>query len=586
MDDKNFITFIMACLVLFLALQFVFNPKDKTTPDGKQPIDGSTISRVDNVDGSTPKPTPPTDDGIPGDATVPVPPQKDPKEFKAVKTGKTVTMKTDVYEVEFQGRGAAPTSWKLLDYPKEVCFPRKIHFKFPPSIEKNPPCDVSPVDLLDHDATTERNDFISEVKVDGMKLPVNLIWNVDTEDVQLNDGQTVGEVVFSANLKDGRIVKKIFTFRKSNYDVDLHYKVENGKLPEMGSVHMALFYRWNKAGTQMAGPSNWNFKGPEANITSKKSLAKLDPDDIVDDGSDKREDVNWAAMTDEYFLRAIIAENGNTFIYRLQYSGSEENKKDKKAAKDINGWVLSTPSEDDLKQGYITRVKLYMGPKEKPILVAVDKSLEVSIDYGILKILVKPLLVALRYINKIVGNYGFSIMILTIILRMGMFPLTRKSQAAMKQMTKLQPEIKRIREEYPDDKMKQNEETQNLWRKHKINPAMGCLPILLQMPVFFAFYKSLLISIELRQAPFFAWIIDLSARDPLYVWPVAMGVTQLITQKLTPTQMDPTQAKMFLAMPIVFMFILRDFPSGLLVYWTVQNIVGILQQLYVNRQPD
>jgi len=127
---------------------------------------------------------------------------------------------------------------------------------------------------------------------------------------------------------------------------------------------------------------------------------------------------------------------------------------------------------------------------------------------------------------------------------------------------------------------------QALWRKYNINPAMGCLPMLLQFPVFFAFYKALLISIELRQASFFGWIIDLSARDPLYIWPLLMGGTQLITQKMTPTQMDPMQAKIFLAMPIVFIYILRDFPSGLLIYWTVQNLVGIAQQIYVNRQPD
>lgn len=382
-------------------------------------------------------------------------------------------------------------------------------------------------------------------------------------------------------MADGRAVRKIFRFRKSRYDVDLEFVVDGDK-PKRAGADIAMFYSWKPM--SKGNVPRWNFNGPE--VHNGRALQQIKPKEIVKEGTVVLKAVDWAAFTSDFFLTSVLSRGDSSINFVVKYLGTEEDRKDKNKAKDMVGWVRVLASDEDLEKGVLAKVLLFMGPKEKRILTPVRASLRYSIDYGRLKILVLPLIEALVFINRGINNYGISIMILTVTLRMLMFPLTRKSQKSMKQMQKLQPEIKRIKEQYPDDKMKQNQETQALWKKYNINPAMGCLPMLLQFPVFFAFYKALLISIELRQAPFFGWIIDLSSRDPLYVWPLLMGGTQFLTQKMTPTQMDPMQQKIFLVMPIVFIYILRDFPSGLLVYWTVQNLVGVAQQIYVNRQPD
>ncbi len=583
MEEKNFIFFIIISVGIFLLWSMFLAPKPKKRTPQEGVTAGDTLSReaarAADKAGKTTAPDS-TDTSL-----TPIVPADDAGEepvLTAFNAGPTVHVVTDVYDVEFAGRGGAPTHWKLIKYPKEKCFPRKVEIAWPPLV-KDPACDPSPVDLLDPDFATERQGLMSNVTVDGEVVKMDRMWTPVSDDLFLADGDSVGEMVFQTTLGDGRTLKKIYRFGKSRYDVDLIFKVE-GQAPKTAGVDISLFYRF--APYLKSGVPRWNFNGPIAH--NGRALKQFSPKDVIEEGDAgvKLDAVEWAGVTDDYFLSAVLASEDSKVQVLGKYVGSEENREAKKTAKDI--WVLARvrPSEQDLKDGIAARMKVFMGPKDKTILKPVLPSLEFSIDYGMLKPLVMPLITALVYIDKLIGNYGATIIVLTVILRMAMFPLTRKGQKSMKQMTKLQPEIQKIREMYPDDKMKQNEEMQQLWKRNKINPAMGCLPMLLQMPVFFAFYKALLISIELRQAPFALWIIDLSARDPLYIWPVLMGGTQLITQKLTPSQMDPMQQKIFLAMPIVFMYILRDFPSGLLVYWTVSNIVGIAQQLYVNRQPD
>ncbi len=494
--------------------------------------------------------------------------------------GERVRVQTEVYDITFTSLGAAPVSWKLTQYPREKCFKYRVNIAWPP-IEKDPECDTRPVELIDPGFKGTNHPLVAEVRLGGDKVPLDAEWDIETSDLQVTEGETAS-LVFTKELPGGGALKKIFRFTGAAYHTDLLFKVEGREL-RSAAVDLALFYQWTKY-TKDRVP-RWNFNGPEAH--DGQVLKKMDPDDVVDQGHVARQNVDWAGFTGDYFLNAVLSRQGeHTIDYVVQFLGSVEDKESRKAPKEMVGWVRTRPMEDDLEKNIAANLTLFMGPKDKRILRSVRESLVYSIDYGRLRILVEPLIFLLYWINKVPHNYGVSIIILTVAIRMLLFPLTRTSQKSMKQMQKLQPEIKKIREQYPDDKGKQQEEMQALWRKYKVNPAMGCLPLLLQFPVFFAFYKALLISIELRQAPFFGWIIDLSARDPLYIWPVAMGATQLVTQKLTPTQVDPTQQKIFMIMPIVFMYILRDFPAGLLIYWTVQNLVGIAQQVYVNKKPD
>ncbi|HUT53316.1 MAG TPA: membrane protein insertase YidC [bacterium] len=579
MQEKNFIIFLILSVIIIFIWSTFFMPKPKVVPKPGDTQAGSTMSQV----------TPPPSGGTaPAAGSTAPPPSSLPggtasaPAMAETPQGPTVKVVTDVAEVELTPFGAAPLSWKLTQFPKQKCYKYRINIEWPP-LKVNPPCDTSPVDLVEDGSHYPNLPFMAEVSVDGDKVPMSATWEAEApEGLDLRDGATAGQVVFRTAMEDGRVLKKIYRFKKDRYDVGLTFRVEGGETPQRAQADVAMFYKWSPDSKSRV--PRWNYNGPEAH--NGNALMQMKPDKVIKVPFETRESVIWAGFSYDYFLTAVVAGDTSRFVFTTKYIGTEAQKKDKKAEKDFVGWARIAATSHELESGEVARAVLFMGPKQKDILTGVSPSLRYSIDYGMLKILVLPLLEALDWINAAVHNFGVSIIILTVVLRMAMFPLTRKSQKSMKDMQKLQPEIKALKEKYPDDKVKQNEEMQALWRKHKINPAMGCLPMLLQMPVFFAFYKALLISIELRQAPFFGWIVDLSERDPLYIWPVLMGATQFITQKMTPTQMDPMQQKVFLVMPIIFMYILRDFPSGLLIYWTVQNIVGIGQQLYVNQQKD
>jgi YidC/Oxa1 family membrane protein insertase len=245
---------------------------------------------------------------------------------------------------------------------------------------------------------------------------------------------------------------------------------------------------------------------------------------------------------------------------------------------------------------------MYAGPKEHDRLEALNIGLEHIIDYGFFSIIARPLFWILKFFFKFTGNYGWAIILITIVTRIPFIPLMTKSQKSMKKMQELQPLMNEIREKYKKEPQKQQAAMMELYKKHKVSPLGGCLPMLLQIPVFFALYKVLLISIELRGAPFMLWVTDLAIPDTLFghipalpligsliggmalgPLPILMGATMFIQQKMTPSTMDPTQAKMMLMMPLVFTFVFLNMASGLVLYWLVGNILGIIQQFFVNR---
>jgi YidC/Oxa1 family membrane protein insertase len=233
--------------------------------------------------------------------------------------------------------------------------------------------------------------------------------------------------------------------------------------------------------------------------------------------------------------------------------------------------------------------RFFFGPKDFDVLAAVDRDLVRAIDFGIFAWLVVPLLRALKWINASVGNYGWSIIILTILINAAMFPLRHKSVVSMRRMQELQPEVKAIQDRYAKykttdpERQKMNVELMNLYRERKVNPASGCIPMLLTFPVLLAFYSMLSGAIELRGAPFVGWITDLSVHDPWYVTPLLMGVSMVVQQRMTPTTADPTQQKIMMAMPVVFTFMFLRMPSGLVIYWLVSNLWAIGQQVATNK---
>ena len=282
-----------------------------------------------------------------------------------------------------------------------------------------------------------------------------------------------------------------------------------------------------------------------------------------------RGDLKWVAFQNKYFGSALVPLQGSK-------AGIVFKEKDQ---------VFIGLEYESVQSAATASHLFYAGTKALEILEKKGNNLVRMIDYGWFgnkfAFLVKPLLKVLAYFYGLTQNYGWSIIFLTLIIKLLFFPLTHKSFKSMKGMQKIQPYVKVIQERNKDDRQKMNEELLELYKKHKVNPVGGCLPMLLQIPVFIALYHALFFSIELRGAPFIGWITDLSVQDPYYVTPVLMGITMFLQQKMTPSVGDPMQQKIMMFLPIVFTFLFISFPAGLVIYWTVNNILTISQQYYI-----
>ena len=287
----------------------------------------------------------------------------------------------------------------------------------------------------------------------------------------------------------------------------------------------------------------------------------------------------FAGVDEHYFITAVVDPPSPV---RVNYSLIDVNVPNDPAGAHYVSWAARYPAS-------VQSVRYFVGPKDFDVLASVDRNLVRSIDFGMFAWLVVPLLRALKWINAYVGNYGWSVVILTILINLAIFPLRHKSVVSMRRMQEIQPEVKAIQDRYSKLKMndparsKMNTELMNLYRERGVNPASGCVPMLLTLPVLFAFYAMLGVAIELRGAPFVGWIHDLVAPDPYYVLPILMGITMFAQQRMTPTTPDPSQQKMMLIMPVVFTAMSLWWSSGLLLYWTVSNIWGIGQQMITNR---
>ena len=302
---------------------------------------------------------------------------------------------------------------------------------------------------------------------------------------------------------------------------------------------------------------------------------KLEFDDIEEEAYKLTLDEGYIAMVQHYFVSAWVPRDaiGNTYRGR------------KLADQDVYLFGLTTPPLT-IAPGETKSIgaSFYAGPKDQYRLEEIATGLELTVDYGFLWWLAQPLFFMLTGIHSFVGNWGLAIIGLTIIVKSCLYPLSAASFRSMAKMRKLQPEMVRLKERFGDDRQKFSQAMMELYKKEGANPLGGCLPILLQMPVFLALYWTLMESVELRQAPFFLWIYDLSAMDPYFILPILMGISMFLTQRMQPEPPDPIQAKVFKFMPIMFTFFFLWFPSGLVLYWLVNNILSILQQVYVTRQ--
>lgn len=399
-------------------------------------------------------------------------------------------------------------------------------------------------------------------------------------DYQLGDSDQV-DVPLTYIGEDGVQYTKILTFKRDSYVIDINYNVVNTTSSPWNGFFYGQFNRTEPASNGGGFGQLPSYTGG-VYYTEEDKYKKYDFGDMRDEQLKLAQPVekSWVAMIQHYFVGAFIPSDAKKELYSL--AGNEANPNYRIGYRDAEAHVIAPNTQSTL------GTQVYVGPKTQSRLKALENQgftgLARTVDYGILTVIADPLFWLLDKIHDIVGNWGWAIILLTVAIKAAFFKLSDKSGKSMAAMKKIQPRLQTLKERYKDDKQKFQMEMMAMYKKEKINPAGGCLPILVQMPVFFALYWTLLESVELRQAPFALWLQDLSAPDPYYILPVLMGVTQFIMFKLNPAPMEDIQKKVFMIMPIVFIFIFATFPQGLVLYWVVNNILSMAQQWYINRK--
>lgn len=371
-------------------------------------------------------------------------------------------------------------------------------------------------------------------------------------------------IVFTGSLTDGKQVKKAYTFYPDKYTIDMRVDIERSETDQT-MVDFALISGKKENSYVFKGPFTYDGK-------------KFEQIEKIEKNIEVRKDLKYAGLDEGFFAFVWIPNDDSRFPLSIL-----------KAENDVP--VLRLAADKGTVSG-----SLFFGPKQTEVLKSLNINAQKIIDFGWFDIIAKPLILGMKYSNKITHNYGIDIILLTILIKIIFYPLSVKSYQSMKKMQKLQPKIMKLKEQYKDDRQKLNQEMMEIYKREGVNPMGGCLPMIIQIPVFFALYKALSGAIELRHAPFMFWINDLSAPEdlftfhvagfslPLRILPLIMGITQVIQQKMTPTSADPMQEKLMLFMPIFFTFLFWGFPSGLVLYWLVNNVISIAQQYYINKK--
>ena len=390
---------------------------------------------------------------------------------------------------------------------------------------------------------------------------------------QLMDGQQALDVDLVYNQGGVEIIKR-FEFKPSDYQIGVRYIVRNLTSEPWSATFYGQFRRDSHQPETESSTGMRPFLG--AALREKdKNYSKYDFSDLDDETVKTSIKGGWLAFVQHYFVSAWVPPQESNNRYSLRKLQGSDIYLMAVTGEKIN--VAAGSSEE-------YKVDLYVGPKNQDVLKQLSPYLDLTIDYGFLWMLAKPLFAVLQMIQNLLGNWGWSIILLTIFVKILLYPLSAASLKSMAKMRTLQPEMARIKELYGDDRQKAGQEQMALFKKHRVNPLGGCFPMLLQMPVFIALYWVLSESVEIRHSPWIIWIQDLSAKDPLFILPLIMGASMFLMQKLQPAPTDPMQAKVFQLMPIVFTFFFLMFPAGLVLYWTVNNLLSILQQWFVNRQ--
>lgn len=394
-----------------------------------------------------------------------------------------------------------------------------------------------------------------------------------SDDLTMDEGQDELKVKFRATQGNVELVKT-YTFRRDHYGIDVQYDITNkGNVAISPSVYMQLTRDDGKVSTDSAFYNTYT--GP-AMYTEEENFQKISFDDVADGDANfpAKSNEGWVAMLQHYFLTAWVPAEG----------ASRENY-----VRQLDEHLFAIGSivaAGDVAPGMTKSVQsiLYAGPQDQRRLEIIAPNLDLVVDYGWLTFLAKPIYSLLAFLQSIVGNWGWSIVLLTVLVKAILYPISASGYKSMARMRDVAPRMKAIQEKYGDDKQALNQAIMELYRREKINPAGGCFPILLQLPVFLALYWVLLATVELRGSEWLLWVNDLATPDPYFILPLLMVATMIIQMKLSPKPADPAQAKMMAIMPVVFGVMFFFFASGLVLYWLTNNVLSIWQQWYVNKQ--
>ncbi|WP_417792274.1 membrane protein insertase YidC [Stutzerimonas xanthomarina] len=386
-----------------------------------------------------------------------------------------------------------------------------------------------------------------------------------------NQDQLVVDLNYS---EDGIEYTKRFTFKRGDYDLGVRYLINNqSEKPWTGHMFGQLKRDDSKDPSSSTATGTATYLGA-ALWTKDEPYNKVSMGDMDDKSLKKTVEGGWIAWLQHYFVTAWIPAPDQTNVVQTR-KDSQGNY--------IIGFTGPAVSVAPGGQGE-TYATLYAGPKSQDQLEELSPGLRLTVDYGILWFIAQPIFWLLQNIHALLGNWGWSIIALTIVIKLAFFPLSAASYRSMARMRAVSPKMQALKEQFGDDRQKMSQAMMELYKKEKINPLGGCLPIVVQMPVFLALYWVLLESVEMRQAPWMFWITDLSIKDPFFILPIIMGVTMFIQQQLNPTPPDPMQAKVMKLLPIIFTFFFLWFPAGLVLYWVVNNCLSIAQQWYITRK--
>ncbi len=473
-------------------------------------------------------------------------------------TGNIISVETDTLMIEINAQGGDVIKVALKKYPLVLGEPE------------------NPFILLDQN---EQITYIAQSGLVGPNGPDAAgtgrpVYTSSASQYQLSDDQD--KLVVDLVFKDpaGVAITKRFSFTRGDYLVDIDYIIDNQSKENWQANFFAQLKRDNsKDPSQTTSMGMSSFLGA-ATTTEEDPYIKLSFDDFVDEPLKEKVSGGWIAILQHYFVSAWIPDKNSQYTYQTRKNSNGEN-----IAGLIGQKVTVSPGETG-----VIKAQLFAGPKIQDRLAEISPGLELTVDYGWLWFIAQPLFWLLTQLHNIVGNWGWAIVLTTLVVKLIFFHLSATSYRSMAKMRRVGPEMQRLKSLHGEDKQKLSGAVMALYKKEKINPLGGCLPILVQMPVFIALYWVLLESVELRHAPFALWITDLSVKDPYFILPILMGASMFIQQMLNPEPPDPMQAKIMKLLPIMFTFFFLWFPAGLVLYWVVNNILSIAQQWVITRQ--